>query len=620
MAMRVKDDGKSERRLVMRRIGVAPTGKITPRASGLTSIWSFLTREPVLPTPETKQMTAVATRTGAVSHSKVDWDAIDWQKVNQHVRRLQARIVKATKAGRWNKVKALTHLLTHSFSGRCLAVKRVTTNQGKRTPGVDGVIWKTPGQKAAAVDELKAHGYQPQPLKRVYIPKSDGRQRGLNIPVMKDRAMEALYLLALDPVAETTADPNAYGFRRGRSPADAIAQCFKSLSRKSSATWILEGDLRACFDTISHDWLLTHIPMRKSILRKWLKAGFIEHGHYHTTEIGAPQGGIISPALLNLTLNGLERVFSEKEKFQKQTRTGKRMKVNLVKFADDFIVTGSSRELLEQEVKPLIEDFLKVRGLELSPEKTRVTHISEGFDFLGQHLRKYRQGKLLIHPSQKSLHELLRRVREITHRHLHLSPGVLIWLLNPLLKGWAAYHRHVASKETFAKADNAIFQALWRWCCRRHRRKSRRWIKEKYFHQVGDRQWVFSGELSINGKVRPVRLYSLAQTPICRHTKIKGEANPYDPAWEEYFERRLDAQTEDSLKGLRLLLLLWREQEGLCLVCQQKLTKQTGWQTHHLCWRAHGGSDRANNLVLLHPECHQQVHGQGLVVRKPRPD
>jgi RNA-directed DNA polymerase len=563
-------------------------------------------------------MTAGAQQAGAVSHNHVDWDAINWHQVNDNVRRLQARIVKATKAGRYNKVKALQRLLTHSFSGRCLAVKRVTTNKGRNTPGVDGRIWKSQVQKAVAVDELRAHRYKPRPLKRVYIPKGDGRRRGLNIPAMKDRAMQALYLLALDPIAETTADANSYGFRLGRSPADAIAQCFKALSRQSSAQWILEADIRACFDTISHEWLLTNIPLEKKILRKWLEAGFIEEGHYHPTEIGAPQGGIISPVLMNLTLNGLERVLSQRSDLQRRTSTGKRMKVNLVRFADDFIVTAGSKELLETEVKPLIEGFLKVRGLELSPEKTCITHIGEGFDFLGQHLRKNRQGKLLIRPSAKSLRRLLRKVREITRKHQHVSPGVLIWMLNPILKGWAAYHRHVASKQTFAKADQAIFEAVWRWCRRRHRRKSRRWVKQRYFCQIGSRDWVFSGKLSVTDKRRPIRLYCLAQTPIRRHTKIRGEANAYDPEWEEYFERRLDEQTKESLKGLKLLLYLWQQQKGLCLVCQQKITKRTGWRTHHLTWRAHGGSDRADNLVLLHPDCHQQVHRRQLVVMKPR--
>jgi RNA-directed DNA polymerase len=619
MGVRAKEDGKSESRLVMRRIGVALLGKITPRESGQTSIRSFPTREPELPTSETRRMTAVETQAGAVPNKQIDWTTIDWRTVNQNVRRLQARIVKATQEGRWNRVRVLQRLLTHSFSARCLAVKRVTTNQGKKTPGVDGIIWDTPEKKATAVDELKARGYSPQPLKRVYIPKSDGRRRGLSIPVMKDRARQALHLLALDPIAETRADPNSYGFRIGRAPADAIDQAFRALCRKGSAEWILKCDIRSCFDRISHQWLLDNVPMDKQTLNKWLKAGFIEQGEWHQTEAGTPQGGTISPVLMNWTLDGLERVLSENPRFKKNTRPGNRTKVNLVRFADDVIVTGSSKELLD-EVKPLIEGFLEVRGLELSPEKTKIVHISEGFDFLGQHIRKYGQGNLLTNPSQESFTSLLRRIRTLIGSNLHVAPGILIWMLNPILRGWANYHRHAASKQTFQKVDNAIFWSLWKWCRRRHPHKTRQWIKEKYFQTVGDRHWVFSGEMRLRGETRLIRLYSLGYTPIRRHTKIKGEANPYDPHWETYFEQRLDARTEGSLTGLRMLLFLWKEQQGRCPVCLERITKLTGWQTHHLIWKSHGGTDSASNLVLLHPRCHQEVHGQKLVVVKPRPE
>ena len=565
-------------------------------------------------------MAAVETQAGAVPNGQIDWTTINWRTVNQNVRRLQSRIVKATQEGRWNKVKVLQRLLTHSFGARCLAVKRVTTNQGKKTPGVDGVIWDTPEKKATAVGELNARGYRPQPLKRVYIPKSDGRQRGLSIPVMNDRARQALHLLALDPIAETKADPNSYGFRIGRAPADAIDQAFRVLCRKGSAKWILKCDIRSCFDRISHQWLLDNVPMDKQTLKKWLKAGFIEQGEWYETEAGTPQGGTISPVLMNWTLDGLERVLSENPRFKKNTRPGRQNKVNLVRFADDVIVTGSSKELLENEVQPLIEEFLDIRGLELSPEKTRIVHLSEGVDFLGQHIRMYGQGKTLNHPSQQSINSLLRRIREVIKNNLHVAPGILIWMLNPILRGWANYHRHASSKQTFQKIDCAIFKSLWKWCRRRHPRQPRRWIKEKYFQIVGDRHWVFSGEMRLRGETRQLRLYSLAYTPIRRHTKIKGEANPYDPHWEKYFEQRLDVKTEGTLRGLKMLLFLWREQQGKCPVCQERITKLTGWQTHHLIWKSHGGTDGASNLVLLHPGCHQEVHSQKLVVVKPRPE
>jgi len=224
----------------------------------------------------------------------------------------------------------------------------------------------------------------------------------------------------------------------------------------------------------------------------------------------------------------------------------------------------------------------------------------------------------LIRPSKKSSQHLLGQVRRVICENPHISPGVLIRLLNPILRGWAGYHRHVASKQTFAKIDHAVFWAVWRWCLRRHPNKPRHWVKARYFLGVGNRSWIFSGKLSIRREERTVRLYSLSGTPIRRHTKIKGDANPYDPAWERYFERRMDEQTVASLRGLKKLLCLWKRQKGLCLVCRQKVTKQTGWQSHHLIWRSHGGSDGMTNLALLHPECHQRVHSQNLVVMTPR--
>ena len=245
---------------------------------------------------------------GAVSREAAEWYAIDWQAINRNVRRLQVRIVQATKASRWGRVRALQRLLTHSYSGKVLAVRRVTENDGKKTPGVDQEIWDTPEKKTQAVHALKRRGYQSQPLRRVYIPKSDGKtMRPLGIPTMKDRAQQALYLLALAPVVETTADKNSYGFRQQRSCADAMEQCFKAL-RSANTQWILEGDIKSCFDKISHDWLLAHVPMDRVILQKWLKSGYMEKHVLHDTADGTPQGGIISPALANCALDGLERL------------------------------------------------------------------------------------------------------------------------------------------------------------------------------------------------------------------------------------------------------------------------------------------------------------------------
>src|SRR5947208_6349788 len=440
---------------------------------------------------ETPETILPGNSVGAASHKAEEWHSIDWAKAHRLVRRLQTRIVKATQEQKWGKVKALQRLLTHSFSGKALAVKRVTENQEKRTPGVDGKTWKTPQEKAMAIQMLRQRGYHPQPLRRIYIPKSNGGKRPLSIPCMSCRAMQALYLLALDPTTETTSDRNSYGFRKERSPADAIEQCFTALGKKRSPQWILEGDIKACFDRISHEWLLTHIPMDKSILRKWLKAGFLEKQVLHPTEEGTPQGGICSPVIANLALHGLERKLLER---YPKPKTGYNAKVNYVRFADDFIVTGISQALLEQEVKPLIEQFMRERGLTLSQEKTVITHINDGFDFLGQNVRKYR-GTLIIKPAHKNVSTFLRKVRTLIKANKQATAGNLIVQLNPLIRGWANYHQHVVSKVTFARVGHAIFQALWRWTKRRHPSKSKQWIKERYFKSINGKNWVFYGSL-----------------------------------------------------------------------------------------------------------------------------
>lgn len=552
---------------------------------------------------------------GAASHDDLDWHSIDWQKAHETVRRLQARIVKATQEGRWGKVKALQRLLTHSFSGKALAVKRVTENEGKRTPGVDGEIWDTPQKKALAIRTMRQHGYRPLPLRRIYIPKKHDKtkKRPLSIPTMKDRAMQALYLLALDPVAETTADLNSYGFRKERRCADAIEHCFSTLAPKHMAQWILEGDIKACFDRISHEWLLAHIPMEKSMLRKWLNAGYMEKHVFYDTHEGTPQGGIISPVLANMVLDGLGSLL--KQHYPLGSRKHRKVKLNLVRYADDFIITGISKEFLENTIQPLVETFLRERGLELSQSKTRITHIDDGFDFLGQNVRKY-NGKLLIMPSRDNIHTLLDKVRGIIKDNAQMTAGKLIMILNPIIRGWALYHRHVVSSEAFSEVDNAIFQALWHWSTRRHPNKGKRWIKAKYFKSVGSDQWVFYGEH--DGK--EWSLLNAASIPIKRHVMIRQQANPYDPEWELYFEERLGMKMVENLYGRRQLIRLWKEQNGICPICKQKITQLTGWHNHHIIWRSMGGADKAENRVLLHPNCHRQVHSQHMNVEKPCPE
>ncbi|MGS2764372.1 group II intron reverse transcriptase/maturase [Sinomicrobium sp. M5D2P9] len=397
----------------------------------------------------------------------VDWETIDWSYHEAVVKKLQVRIAKAIQVGRQRSVKALQWLLTHSLSAKLLAVRKVTQNKGKNTPGVDGRVLSKPEQKVALVKELSRRNYKPMPLRRIYIPKPNGKKRPLGIPTMKDRAMQALHALALIPVAEATADKDSYGFRPERSTADAIEQLFVVLSRKSSPQWILEGDIKGCFDHISHQWMLDNICTDQPVLKKWLKAGYIETRKLFPTEEGTPQGGIISPTLCNMVLDGLEEIL----KNAYNTKQG----IHYVRYADDFVVTGHSRELLENEIRPMIANFLKERGLELSIGKTKVTHITEGFDFLGQNIRKYKCGKdqfkLLIKPSKKNVQSFLNRIRQDCREAGSKDQAALIRTLNPKIRGWANYHRSVVAKETFSKIDHIVWRQTWRWAKRRHANK-----------------------------------------------------------------------------------------------------------------------------------------------------
>jgi RNA-directed DNA polymerase len=549
--------------------------------------------------------------TRACAPSGVTWDGINWASAQRHVRGLQRRIVKATQIGRRNKAKALQWLLTHSFSGKALAVKRVTENKGKNTPGVDKVTWKTPGAKINAIASLKRRGYSPLPLRRVFMLKKNGKTRPLGIPVMKCRAMQALHLLALEPIAETTADLNSYGFRPERSTADAGEQCFNSLAKKASAQWVVEADILSCFDKISHDWMIANIPTDKVILKKWLKAGFVYQNELFPTDAGTPQGGIISPVAANMTLDGLEAMLAEK--FPNAKRKG--LKMNMVRFADDFITTGHSKEWLENEVKPAVVEFLAERGLTLSPEKTKITHIKDGFDFLGWNIRKY-CGKLLMKPSKANVKAHLDKIREVIKANKTAKQADLIRLLNPVLRGWANYHSHAVAKETFARVDHIVWSMLWRWAVRRHPRKGARWVKEKYFKSRGHRNWAFTAtEKQEDGTNRERILLKESDTPIQRHVKIRAGANPHDPQWEQYFESRWGKKMLSSSRGRRKLYRVWRRQDGRCSSCQKPITKSAPWAARHIVRRAEGGSDAASNLQMHHLYCHRNsYHAQNYVV------
>jgi RNA-directed DNA polymerase len=502
---------------------------ITRPVRALTSIRCFVARQSVELLKEEKQM-RVSKQTHASSHGKLNWNSINWKAVEKKVQELQMRIAKAVRERKFRLAKSLQWLLTHSFYGKLLAVRRVVTNKGKATPGVDGVVWNTPRKKMQAVTLLNRRGYRPLPLKRVYIKKQNGKLRPLSIPTMRDRAMQALYTLALVPVAETTGDPNSYGFRDGRRCSDAIEQCFICLAKRHSPRWILEADIQACFDSIDQEWMLNHILIDKKILRSWLNAGYVDKGRLYPTKAGTPQGSIISPVLANMTLDGLESAI--------KGAVPKGAKVHVIRYADDFVVTGESKEILQDKVKPVICSFLSQRGLNLSGEKTRITRIEDGVDFLGQHLRKYGE-KFIITPSKNSVKGIVAKTRKIIKSHLGSTTVDMLRELNPVIRGWANYHRHVCSKKTFRYVDSCIFKNLWIWAKRRHRNKKVRWIRSRYFRSIGNREWCFFGtQKTEDGDTNVVDLFYMAKVKIVRHIKIRGKANPYNEVWQEYFIRR----------------------------------------------------------------------------------
>jgi RNA-directed DNA polymerase len=470
------------------------------------------------------------------------WKEFDFDKAQRIVDRLQARIVKAFRRGKFNKVKVLQRKLVRSLSARMLAVKRVTSSQGARTPGIDRICWNTPASRMAGALSLRKPGYQAQPLRRILIAKPGSTKlRPLGIPTIRDRAMQALYLMALDPVGESGADPNSYGFRRHRSTHDALDQVFRLLSKKNSGTWVLDADIKGCFDHISHDWMLQHVPMDKSVLSQWLKCGFMEAKSGKTlfpTTAGTPQGGIASPCLCNMVLDGLEQTV--------KTAVPKGRQINFVRYADDFVVTARHRSDLEQFILPAIAGFLRDRGLELSEQKTQIRHVTKGFDFLGSNIRKYPDGKLRITPSRKNVKAFLGKVRETVRQCRGSNLGVVIERLNPMIRGWANYHRHGVPLERYGYVDYQVYQTVWRFLKRSHPNKSSKWIYSQYIQRDPENRGRLAPAARVKKVVRKdgstilktIYLRAAAATKRVWHLKVRGHSNPYAPEDQPYFRRR----------------------------------------------------------------------------------
>lgn len=467
-----------------------------------------------------------------ISELTVQWESMDWNKAENHVNRLQIRIAQAAMKNDHNKIKRLQYLLTHSFYAKALAVKKVTSNKGKNTSGIDKKIWSTPASKMRATLSIDNKRYKAKPLKRVYIEKKGKKKkRPLGIPTMYDRTMQTLYAFALEPIAEVSGDSVSFGFRKGRSAKDACEQIFCILSRKCSPKWVLEGDIKGCFDNINHKWLMSNIPMDKKIMKQFLKSGFIYEGELFPTEVGSPQGGAISSIYANMTLDGLEKLIQDKyhrnSKGNIENHYRAKTKVNLVRYADDFIVTANSKEIAE-EVKRLIKEFLKKRGLELSEEKTIIAHIDKGFDFLGWTFRKFKE-KLIIKPSKSSIKTLIKKFSTIilkegkAHKQLDL-----IRRLNAIIRGWTNYHNHVVSSQVFSYINNTLYLILQRWAKNRHPKKNKWWRLNKYWHNKNGKPWLFSTEIN--------SLINLRTIKITRHPKLQISKNPFID--KKYFEER----------------------------------------------------------------------------------
>lgn len=544
---------------------------------------------------------------------QTDWHSIDWKKANRIVRNLRQRIFRATQEHNFKKVRSLQKLMLRSLSNRQVAVRRVTQiNQGKHTPGIDKVVVKTPAARANLVDDLVDYQlWKAKPVRRVYIPKANGKSRPLGIPVIRDRAIQAMVKNALEPAWEARFEKSSYGFRPGRGCHDAIEKIFGIVRPKASQNkkWVLDADIKGAFDNISIEFLLETIGNVPGIelIKQWLKAGYIEKDVFHQTEAGTPQGGVISPLLANIALHGMEEALGVK-----YGRGGSlRSKRAVVKYADDFCVFCESQEDAE-EAKEILGDWLKTRGLSLSPEKTQIVHVTQGFNFLGFNIRHYRSTKtktgwkLLTKPSKQSVQKHRQRLRQEWQALVGRSLKEVIVKLNPIIRGWANYFRTGVARKVFEELDYWMYYREVRYVKRAHSAKPKYWWKAKYFGKLNlerNDKWVFGDKQSGH------HLIKHSWFPIERHILVKGAASPDDPRLRQYWLKRSAVKAKDLTPSKQKLS---QRQKGRCLVCGESLFNDELLEVHHKLPKGKGGASNYSNLELIHLNCHQQLtYGAG---------
>jgi RNA-directed DNA polymerase len=500
-----------------------------------------------------------------------DWAAIDWRQAEDNVRRLRQRIFTASKAGDLRKVRNLQKLMLRSRSNTLVSVRRVTElNAGRMTAGIDGQVALTDADKKSLTRwiERESTAWRAWPVKRVFIPKANGKQRPLGIPVIVDRALQARVVNALEPEWEARFEPRTYGFRPGRGCQDAIAAIYLTVNgRNPHRLWALDADLAAAFDRIDHQHLLAMIgsfPAR-GMIRDWLKAGVVEQGRFAPTEEGTPQGGVASPLLLNVALHGMEQAAGVRyAKLGRETVLAKDSPA-LIKYADDLVVLCHSREQAEQ-VKARLATWLTPRGLAFNEDKTRIVHVEEhGFDFLGFNVRRY-DGKLLIKPSRAAVRRLRQRLRAEMLALRGSNAQTVIRKINPIARGWSAYYRTVVSSQVFTALDNYMWKLTYKWAKHSHPNKPKRWIVNRYFGQFNparQAKWVFGDR----GSGTYLRMF--AWTKIIRHQLVAGTSSPDDPALTEYWATRRRRGPPPPMDRAALRLL--RAQGGRCPLCRDYL-------------------------------------------------